>query len=516
MISELGVAQLYYNNLRGRNVPTKAAPTAPSISRLNQNILWEIFLWNTNIFDELRDLSTYGALTTTRRTSQVCQTWRAPLLDAPSIWGRLTNFEELNQSNERWKMEVICISMFCPLWIKATLKHTREDGLEPGWSGLSLGHAHSLEKGSTPPSASTSPTFMLALLSKSQIRTSPIALFNSSAPLLHNLELQHISVRFIAPGFSQLRRIRLPSFLTIKNTLSALRLMPVLECLSLAELNISSTRFLFALVLLEHIHPQPGCVLSLHSEADSKSDSLLGITRLFTRSLTPFIWEYIERNSVRQILLSFDTTNHMIFLTDTTPRSHTRPSLTIEIECEDGFPAHPAICFPILFWQCCFTSVTSMFLDLQPLSFDPSPVYSNYIFTTLSSLIELDLAEEHTLRSFLRNPDPPHYPDLDDSSEGGDGRAILLFLHQCREGAPIAELQFWVDPEDSIQDIMFLEEITGLRVVWDGKNETLDYICGSGRPEVILAQAKEQVEIRNELEVVETGWSSTSGRCIIA
>ena len=70
-------------------VPTKAT----LIHKLPDEILWMIFKINADMFaDE-------NALTTTRFTSQVCQSWRANI--TPAMWRRLIDFDSLHGLKSR-------------------------------------------------------------------------------------------------------------------------------------------------------------------------------------------------------------------------------------------------------------------------------------------------------------------------------------------------------------------------------------------------------------------------------
>jgi len=88
--------------------PSQAAESP--ISRLQEDILWKVFLENTGIYNDNR-------LTTTRHTSQVCRRWRIIMLNAASIWGRCIDLKTLHKSTHDWFQEVLFRSGNALLWI---------------------------------------------------------------------------------------------------------------------------------------------------------------------------------------------------------------------------------------------------------------------------------------------------------------------------------------------------------------------------------------------------------------
>ncbi|KDR68974.1 hypothetical protein GALMADRAFT_256426, partial [Galerina marginata CBS 339.88] len=91
-------------------------PTGPHpANALPDDVLWEIFTWNGNIFVKR------GCLETALRSSQVCHSWRSFSLASPSLWGRLLDFRALNQKSDRWREEVLKRSGDSLLWVHATL-----------------------------------------------------------------------------------------------------------------------------------------------------------------------------------------------------------------------------------------------------------------------------------------------------------------------------------------------------------------------------------------------------------
>ncbi|KDR68130.1 hypothetical protein GALMADRAFT_146614 [Galerina marginata CBS 339.88] len=63
------------------------------------------------------DFSTDDASKLSRNCSQLCQFWRQVILDSPSIWGKLINFNDFRHSNDQWMEEILRRSGSSLLWI---------------------------------------------------------------------------------------------------------------------------------------------------------------------------------------------------------------------------------------------------------------------------------------------------------------------------------------------------------------------------------------------------------------
>lgn len=92
------------------------------IARLNNDILWKIFLENTETYNDNR-------LTTARHSSQVSRQWREIMLQSSSIWGRVIDLDDLYNSgravdqgpppvtSHNWLREVVSRTGNALLWI---------------------------------------------------------------------------------------------------------------------------------------------------------------------------------------------------------------------------------------------------------------------------------------------------------------------------------------------------------------------------------------------------------------
>ncbi|KAF9474918.1 hypothetical protein BDN70DRAFT_898572 [Pholiota conissans] len=85
-------------------------PVSP-ISKLDNYLLWLIFSINSVWSEDRVRTAVYkhpkNALTTTRRSSQVCSFWRAILLASPKIWGNCIDVGMPGWQSTEWRDEVI-------------------------------------------------------------------------------------------------------------------------------------------------------------------------------------------------------------------------------------------------------------------------------------------------------------------------------------------------------------------------------------------------------------------------
>ncbi|KJA24816.1 hypothetical protein HYPSUDRAFT_200362 [Hypholoma sublateritium FD-334 SS-4] len=92
----------------------------PPVYNLPDDLLWNIFSLNANMF------TNEDALSTTRFTSQVCRIWRNNMLNTPSLWGRLIDFDSLHGLKSiKWAQELIRRSDHSLLWIKSNKRWCR-------------------------------------------------------------------------------------------------------------------------------------------------------------------------------------------------------------------------------------------------------------------------------------------------------------------------------------------------------------------------------------------------------
>ncbi|KAF9475873.1 hypothetical protein BDN70DRAFT_897805 [Pholiota conissans] len=76
-----------------------------SVSKLGCDILWSIFSINSFSYGE--HSNDRSPLWTTRKCSQVCSLWREIILRSSSIWGNCIDIDHLTQDQDEWRDEVL-------------------------------------------------------------------------------------------------------------------------------------------------------------------------------------------------------------------------------------------------------------------------------------------------------------------------------------------------------------------------------------------------------------------------
>ncbi|PPQ73343.1 hypothetical protein CVT26_015315 [Gymnopilus dilepis] len=114
----------------------------PPIERLNEDIMGLIFLNNADMFNPLecddrgRDLyvdigpKNDYALDITLAASQVCQSWRALLLQSPATWGRVLNLDRLLTFNKDGQKEILRRTGTAPLCFVGSMLESERPAAE--------------------------------------------------------------------------------------------------------------------------------------------------------------------------------------------------------------------------------------------------------------------------------------------------------------------------------------------------------------------------------------------------
>ncbi|PPR00552.1 hypothetical protein CVT26_009886 [Gymnopilus dilepis] len=104
------------------------SPSTSPISRLHADILWLIFLRNTdvqdflisssqNIFQPDSEVTQDSVLDTTLISARVCQRWRSLLLNWPALWGRVLLLNRLHQLGKEGREEIVRRTGTAPLYL---------------------------------------------------------------------------------------------------------------------------------------------------------------------------------------------------------------------------------------------------------------------------------------------------------------------------------------------------------------------------------------------------------------
>ena len=116
--------------------------TVPPIHNftLHRDILWNIFMLNADMDAPTNPDLPYSSaggtrqfvfspLTVLRWSSQVCQSWREIILEAPSLWSRVIDLDVLRISPLKWREEVIERTGDAPLHVKGRVYESGDQNL---------------------------------------------------------------------------------------------------------------------------------------------------------------------------------------------------------------------------------------------------------------------------------------------------------------------------------------------------------------------------------------------------
>ncbi|KJA24817.1 hypothetical protein HYPSUDRAFT_214378 [Hypholoma sublateritium FD-334 SS-4] len=219
--------------------------TTSPIYNLNRDILWYIFEINADMFAHA------DALEITRKTSQVCRSWRVILLGASQLWARLIDLDTLPTRKTHWRDKVFRRGRAAPLWIKGvnlTGKSNAKvlslfflDLLGNNWHRIQVLVVHMpvpcpMQRWA--PLFSPAPhleTFNLNLYSVRPINAAiqhefaRADLFSRDAPKLRSLSIKSMRFDLTAPWWKQLRTLELTAIPTVRGVLDILSAVPSLE-----------------------------------------------------------------------------------------------------------------------------------------------------------------------------------------------------------------------------------------------------------------------------------------------
>ncbi|KAF4613751.1 hypothetical protein D9613_007371 [Agrocybe pediades] len=141
------------DNHQGQHKEVMGGQSSPPIEKIPIEILWRIFWMNTDMDEDEPVLNRQHihtrkrALTSTRRSSQVCSHWRQVLLRSPSIWGRVIDLDLFQwQRTGHWMEEVFRRTAESPLHIKGDPRRHKVDYLvdllDIAWDRVCVLHVH--------------------------------------------------------------------------------------------------------------------------------------------------------------------------------------------------------------------------------------------------------------------------------------------------------------------------------------------------------------------------------------
>ena len=481
------------------------------IAKLHRDLLWQIFAINTTrtldlpkIGQEFRTCSPYPSpLTTARHTSQVCASWRRLIIDSPSLWGNIIDLKSLHQESDAWRNEVLLrtgnsdLSIFGDIggkgrqhakkFLEILLKNhwTRIQWVQVEFIGFDIEDSWSDSAWSA--LGRPAPNLRFFSIHSDVVPyiclSQGFILFANHAPLLAHFQQNRLPMNLEASWTSDLISLTLNFASNLKlniflETCSRMRSLQTLRLMfgrerrspedslnyvimpSLSTLVIQCP-FDVSLAFLDHIKPAPGCSLRLSTNlTDIHSMDFVAAQRIIAK----FTHNYFCHRSATSFRLSFN------------------PKF-IKVEDMRGFMVS-------------IESVTTVPTFLSSLllgTFEPahtSGVKTLWVTTSaLIHIINLHNGDDQQ-RPFPQIKILKWQPNLSPDCTS----LIVNFLASRRRlGMPIEifDLTEWYPVCQHIpMDTKMLEEIPGLKVLWrdesdQGEVTLREYICGSGRPQVL-------------------------------
>ena len=486
------------------------------VSRLHDDILWTIFMENTESYHDER-------LETARHTSQVCQRWRRIILRSSSLWGRLIDLDECKTHD--WMREVMSRAGDAFLWITCFSQSSRGEAIpefilsfiSEKWTNIQrLKICDPILTSSTPYCEEMDPKqYWTALLrrpapnlqgflfyyhsdvSKDDVDPSsnwllPTPLFSSAAPALEKFEVYRLSMSddmlnftmyIPRPWFSNLRSFTLRQCISYQRLLEILDTIPLLEDLEirgsfilttspdhsismvnlpkLISLRLEDWDFSSTATFLDSILPSPGCNLSMSPPSDMDMDNKdhHQVSQEQT-VITRYMRAYFEHHQPTDISLC--------------PGEQ-----FVHIEYSDR--------------QCNSSLSVWAYQSLAREVFVTS-FFSTIVKIELCIDYDLDPSESFALLKQMEPTQGQMFPSLH-TIKLGSWRAKLhplcrellhSFLQHRRDTGPlpisVLDLSA-LRPCNLLCDLDNLEEFTGLLVMWSSSSQSRKkYICGSGHP----------------------------------
>ncbi|KDR83216.1 hypothetical protein GALMADRAFT_874726 [Galerina marginata CBS 339.88] len=302
-----------------------------AISRLHEDLLWLIFMKNTEL--PFYNPPLEDRLMTAIKTSQVCLRWRNLTLRSSSLWGRLIDLNLLNQKCDALRNTILRRSGNSFLWIQGRLS-AQNSGfffsiLEHHWTRVQrLNINDNCVEGQHPRTwkalYSPAPNLESILLTSSSVPQdsevlAPLLLFANDAPILRQYRVPDIKPNPKAPWLSNIGSMTFSIPFNVPEIFEALEVMPLLEFLSirirsyrlrntnqenkiytdlpsihLPKLNKLRLRgdVLTTLPFLERITPAPGCSLFADISSYRASAFLVSGTPTLKDSMAQHLGRY--------------------------------------------------------------------------------------------------------------------------------------------------------------------------------------------------------------------------------
>ncbi|KDR72186.1 hypothetical protein GALMADRAFT_143061 [Galerina marginata CBS 339.88] len=450
----------------------------------------------------------HNPLSTSRHSSQVCRFWRSVILGSPTLWGRLIDLDHLNSKNSYWRREILYRSGNAGLWIRG---HVRDRCM---WDYfLSICDAHlariqhlqititytklcQADRSQLSDALRRPAPLLMTFNFEGNIGASlalPSPLFAEVAPLLEVFVAGGFKFNLRAPWLPNLREIHISEFFALMDILSALKSMPLLECLHLDGLDkihqirspaqpmplpsvdlprlrileIENVPLQICLLILEHLSPARGCSLQLSIQDNYPYQ---GETNVMSRAASEQLLRYIQRcitfQAASSIQLFCDSEQFQLFF-----YNGDKPHFGIETHgCWDFLQI-----FLVNIASSTFISlVTEAGLTLS----DPPPhihLQLTLLLGSLGSVTMLNISDfelkcAHSIMTNMNNPLPNlHTVALDHILEKDESILEVFLKHREAIGLPVSVLDLTKVSFGIPNHLNFLEGMSGLKVLYSNE-----------------------------------------------
>ncbi len=504
-----------------------ATPPEPPILRLNHDLFLYILKMNADMFSD------DDALKTTRITSQVCRRWRNFMLSTPSLWAKLIDLTSLqHRTADAWRNELMRRTGTALLWIAARKYPVSDnstvsfffDTLSKYWHRIQKIVVPAIDYSHMHPRPRWTPLYLPAPnLQTFDINFyagefpnencdeeyGDVPLFSNNAPMLREFYSRDCRFDLGASWLHHLHLLYIDIDLTIKEILTILEAAPCLKDVEIHEAELGeatsslpvislpdlSRLSLFAelmvgATLLDHLEFPLGCTMqiSLSTGVDDPSEELCC-----------FCMQTVSRVA---------RNNFQVHTPQKLALNCSPGTLALEADTEAGTRFefriwHPTISMSTMFFEG-FTlpelSKVTEFCFENSIEL-PETVFASFI-SCLSSVTILD-APERTIDYLVEFQDGLNeqadrsiviFPlvktvKLDNLGltyfRGDQGALMEYLLARIEDGCPISTLDLTQCNLGVLPRLDFLEEMTGLKVLWKRweVNDISEYVCGSGDPD---------------------------------
>ena len=515
----------------------------PQILWLNHDILMRIIKMNANMF--LDD----DALKTTVISSQVCRLWREFMLSTPSLWAKLIDLNMLQYgTTDEWRDELMDRTGTALLWIAARGLAIPDDStgiisflsdiLSNDWNRVQKISLDCIDGSYMHPGlprwnplylpAPNLQTFDLDF-SEGDLSSEDadeecmdLPLFCHDAPMLREFYARVLRFDFGAPWLQHLHLLHIDIEITVNEILTILEaaprlreliicqaelgeVAPSLPTISLPDLShmVLFASFVGGATLLDHLELPLGCTMKIHltngvgdQDQDRTSEDLC---RFRMQTVSRLARNIFRVYTPQKLLLNFSP--DMLALED-----HTQDDRRFEFHISYYGNRAPTLYTRMSFLEGFTLSELSQVTDFRlEVSIDlPETIFSSFIAClssvtlleapakTLVYLVELQdrLSKQLADRPIVVLP-RVQTVRLNHSAityfAGDQAQGVLMeYLRaRVRDGCPIGTLDLTECNSDALPRVDFLEEMTGLKVLWKrwGVKDISEYICGSGDPD---------------------------------